>query len=55
MMQSITRRGFALIGTGLTLGSMAHRAVAEEPPLTPPGPVEATSEHDYPAPDFKPS
>ena len=55
MMEAMTRRGFALFGTGLTLGSMAQRATAEDPPATPSGPVEAPFERDYPAPDFKPS
>jgi hypothetical protein len=50
MDHAITRRAFAGLGTGAVLA-----ASADGKPDTPPQPVEATFERDYPAPGFKPS
>jgi hypothetical protein len=57
MADSISRRLFTALGTGLALGSATTRASAEDKtgssPI--PHPVEAEFERDYPAPGFKPS
>jgi hypothetical protein len=57
MADSISRRLFTALGTGLALGSAATRAVAGDKagPTPTPHPVEAVFERDYPAPGFKPS
>lgn len=59
MSDSISRRSFAALTTGLLLGGATHVTAADEQPKTDPpknpGPVEAPFERDYPAPKFKPS
>jgi hypothetical protein len=52
MSDSLSRRSFTVLGTGLTLGAATRAASADDKP---PGPVEAPFERDYSAPDFKPS
>jgi hypothetical protein len=58
MPDSISRRLFTTLGTGVLLGSSAQHALADDKPAdTPaqPKPVEATFERTYPEPKFKPS
>jgi hypothetical protein len=60
MSESISRRSFATLTTGVVLGSAAELTAAgdspkTEPPTTPGGPREAAFERDYPPPGFKPS
>jgi hypothetical protein len=57
MADSISRRLFTALGTGIALGSAPARAAAEDKtgPTAIPHPVEAPFERDYPAPGFKPS
>jgi hypothetical protein len=57
MADSISRRWFTALGTGLVLGSAAPRGSAEEKTGAAPAPrpVEAAFERDSPAPGFKPS
>jgi hypothetical protein len=55
----ISRRRFATLGTGLALGGpnivMASADDKPEAPKSPAQPVEASFERDYPAPGFQPS
>lgn len=59
MIDPISRRQFATLGTGLALGVptivMASADDKPEPPKSPAQPVEASFERDYPEPGFKPS
>jgi hypothetical protein len=56
MPNTISRRLFTTLGTGLVLGSAARPASAEaEPDDTGPRPTESEFERDYAAPKFKPS
>ncbi len=59
MIDPISRRRFAGLGTGLVLGAASPIALADadDKPETPkpPAPVEASFERDYPEPKFKPS
>jgi hypothetical protein len=59
MIDPISRRQFASLGTGLVLGasSTIHLASADDKPAAaqPPHPTEAAFERDYPEPKFKPS
>jgi hypothetical protein len=56
MPDSISRRVFTSLGTGLFLGSATHLATANDNVDTSvPRPLEAAFERDYPAPGFKPS
>jgi hypothetical protein len=59
MIDPISRRQFASLGTGLVLGasSTIPLASADDKPEAPksPQPTEATFERDYPVPGFKPS
>jgi hypothetical protein len=52
---SISRRLFTSLSTGLVLGSATHQLIADDKPAPDPQPVEAAFERDYPAPKFKPS
>ena len=57
MSDSISRRAFTALTAGLTFGSMAELASAQDTPKLqspPSGPIEAPLQRDYPAPDFKP-
>jgi hypothetical protein len=56
MPDSISRRSFTILGTGLAMGAAARAASADDKPaVVAPGPVEAAFERDYAAPTFKPS
>jgi hypothetical protein len=56
MLNTISRRLFTTLGTGLVLGSSVNPASAEaEPDDTGPRPIESEFERDYTAPKFKPS
>ncbi len=57
MSESISRRTFTALTTGLVISSLSDMASADEPPKpTAVGvPVEAPFERDYAAPEFKPS
>jgi hypothetical protein len=61
MRHPISRRSFAALAAGLTLGPAAAQAAADDPPKKPeppkpqPAPTEAAFTRDYPAPGFKPS
>ena len=54
MPEAISRRLFAKIGTGVSLGTAAV-VYSDDTPTQKPGPTEAPFERDYEAPDFKPS
>ena len=56
MPDSISRRSFTILGTGLAIGAATRSASGDDKPAaTVPGPVEAAFERDYTAPTFKPS
>lgn len=55
MSDQITRRSFAMFGTGVALAMSAGDAHTDDTPPPPSGPSEAPFERDYDAPGFKPS
>lgn len=56
MSNSISRRSFTTLGTGLVLGAGSGATTAgETQPKPTDGPTEAPFKRDYPAPRFKPS
>jgi hypothetical protein len=61
MSDAISRRSFATLGTTAILGGVTalhaqepKKAEPKPAEKTPPMPVEAAFERDYPAPNFKP-
>jgi hypothetical protein len=57
MIDPISRRQFASLGTGLVLGSASSIDLAsadDKPEVKPPAPIEAPFERDYPEPKFRP-
>jgi hypothetical protein len=58
MIDPISRRQFAALGSGLVLGSASSIDLAsadDKPEVKPLAPIEAAFERDYPEPKFKPS